>query len=186
MRIGMKIRALRKEQGLSLEQLSAKCGVALATLSRIENDKGSTTFRTHKKIADALDVPVVELFKGIEPKQEVDLAEPHTADDEADTFTYDEKTAALLLTHQVSGKHMLPQLLILQPGGKTSLEQYRPGTERWLFVLEGSAEVTIGAKSYRLAKGNTLYFKASAAHQIQNLEENAPTKIISVSSPAAL
>lgn len=184
MEFGKRIRILRKERGLSLEQFAARSGVALATLSRIENGKGSGTFRTHQRIAEALGIQLTEMYRNLEePEQETVFIEPEA--EEAEIFTYDEKASAILLTKQVSKKQMLPQLIVLQPGGKTALEQYRKGTDRWLFGLEGSVDVAVGNKSYRLFNGGTLYFKASLPHQLQN-EGTVTGKVISVTSPVAL
>ena len=184
MEFGKKVRMLRKEHGLSLEQLATRSRIALATLSRIENGKGSGNFRTHQRIAEALGIQLTEMYRNLEePEQEAVFIEPEA--EEAEIFTYDEKASAILLTKQVSSKQMLPQLIVLQPGGKTSLEQYRKGTERWLFGLEGSVDVVVANKSYRLSQGGTLYFKASLPHQLQN-GSAATGKVISVTSPVVL
>ena len=185
MELGKRIRTLRKERRLSLEQLAAKSNVALATLSRIENGKGSGTFRTHRRIAQALDLPITELYRNLqEADEEAVLIEPEQ--EEVESFSYDEKASATLLTKQVSKKQMLPQMIIIQPGGKTSIEQYPQGTERWLFGLEGTAEVSIESKKYRISKGGTLYFKASLSHQFFNLDSSSTTKLISVTNPTVL
>ena len=74
--LGHKIRAFRKERNWSLEQLSAKSGVALATLSRIENSKGLGTFRTHQRIAEALALPLPDLYRDLEaPDADASMAE---------------------------------------------------------------------------------------------------------------
>ena len=141
--LGVRVRALRKGKGWSLEQLSGKSGIALATLSRLENGKGSGTFRTHQKLAEALGLTLSELYRNLQMEDvEANLLEPRA--EEAETFTYDEKASAILLTKQASAKQMLPQMIVLKPGGKTALEEYPLGTERWLFGLEGTAEVTVG------------------------------------------
>ena len=184
MELGKKIRALRKERKFSLSQLAAKSGVALATLSRIENGKGTGTFRTHQRIAEALDLSLPELYRDLEhPHEEAVLTEPER--EEAQTFIFDEKASAILLTNQLSGKGMLPQLIVIQPGGRTTMEQYQAGSERWLLCLEGTANVTIGPKSYRIVKGGTLYFKASLPHQFLNVDTDV-TRIVSVTSPVVL
>ncbi len=184
--LGDRIRFLRKKMGLSLERLAAKSGVALATLSRIENSKGSGTFRTHQRVAEALGLPITELYKGLqESDQEAILTEPRSSEEAPATFTYDENSSAILLTKQISSKKMLPQLIVLKPGGQTSLEQYSPGTERWLFVLEGTVEVAVGDRLYQMTTGNTLYYKASFPHHMSNVGD-VPSKIISVTSPMAL
>lgn len=181
---GGKIRSLRRERGLTLEQLSQKSGVALATLSRLENGKGQGTFRTHQKIAEAFGLPLPELYRGLqETEQEAHFIEPGAG--EAEGFTYDEKASAVLLARQVSRKQMLPQMILLDPGGKTAVEQYPAGTERWLFGLEGMVEASVGDKEYRIPQGGTLYFKASLPHRIEN-KAGTPARLISVTSPASL
>ncbi len=184
MELGERIRTLRKENRLSLEKLANKSGVALATLSRIENGKGSGTFRTHRRIAEAFGLPIAELYRGLqETEQEAALLEPTS--DEAETFTYDEKASALILARQVASKQMLPQLIVLQPKGKTSLEQYPHRTERWLFVLEGVVTAMIGTRKYEIAKEGTLYFKGSIPHFFMNGAATT-AKMICVTSPVSL
>lgn len=179
--IGPRIRTLRKGRRLSLEQLSEKSGVALATLSRIENGKGSGTFKTHQRIADAFSLSLPDLYQGLRPEdQDATLVDP--ASEEAETFTYDEKASAVLLAKHLSGKQMFPQLITLQPEGKTTMEQYPVGTERWVFCLEGGANVFVGPAAYRLAAGGTLYFKASLPHRFENAGP-VTSKLVSVTSP---
>lgn len=182
--LGGRIRSLRKDLGFTLEQLAQKSGVALATLSRLENGKGLGTFRTHQRISEAFGLPLAELYRGLqEPEQEAHLLEPGA--EEAESFTYDDKASAVLLARKVSRRQMLPQMILLQPGGKTALEQYPPGTERWLFGLEGTVEAAVGEKEYRISQGGTLYLRASVPHRLQNKAATA-ARVISVTSPAAL
>lgn len=185
MQLGEQIRALRKEKGLSLEQLAAKSGVALATLSRLENGKHSGNFKTHQKIAEAMGLAVTDLYRGFDqPEPEATLfRQPGLK--EAEAFTYNEKVSAVQLTSQITGKKMLPQLLILQPGGKTTVEQYARGTERWLLGLEGELEVRVGEQSYRIPKEGTLYFKGSLPHQFQN-PGKVTAKCVLVTDPVML
>ena len=182
--LGARIRALRKERGFSLEDVAAKSGLAASILSKLENDKGGSTVETHRKMAEALGVALADLFRGLgEPEPEVAVTEPKTQD--AEVFTYDEKASAILLTNQASRKQMLPQLVVLKPGGRTAVEQYRKGTERWLLCEEGTIEATVGDKRYRIAKGGTLYFKASLPHQLRNANRGV-AKVLSVTTPAVL
>lgn len=65
-RLGLRIRAVRESQGLSLAQLGDKCGVPSATLSRIENNKMSPTFGVLARVMMGLEVDWVDLV-GPEP-----------------------------------------------------------------------------------------------------------------------
>ena len=58
-----RIRELRESIGMSQTELSRKSGVTRATIWKLESgDDEITTTRTLTKIADALSVPVDELF----------------------------------------------------------------------------------------------------------------------------
>ncbi|PIQ81943.1 MAG: hypothetical protein COV76_06190 [Candidatus Omnitrophica bacterium CG11_big_fil_rev_8_21_14_0_20_64_10] len=180
--LGSRVRFIRKEQKLSLEQLAARSGVALATLSRIENGKVTGNLRTHQRIADAFGISIPELYQGMEqPEPESSLMEAQT--EEAETFTYDEKASAVLLARQIHSKQMLPQLILLKPGGKTALEQYRRGTERWIFGLEGTVRAEVNGKPFTVSPGGTLYFKGWLPHRFENAGETT-VRLISVTSPA--
>ncbi len=184
MGVGERVRQLRKKQQLSLEELAQRSGLALATLSRLENGKQPGNFRTHQKIAEVLGVPVTDLYKGLE-KTELQPTVVQEDSPEAERFTYEEKASAILLARQVSGRRILPQLLILQPQGKTAVEEYRPGTERWLYGLEGHMEVRVGRQRYRVGEGQALSFQASVEHQFRNVGRSVAKGIL-ITSPVVL
>lgn len=185
MDLGAKIRVLRKQAGFTLDALAKKSGLALGTLSRIENGKApGNTLATHQKLCQAFGIPLKDLYADL-PLQDADGTPILPGSPAAETFVYDEKASAILLATQVLQKNMLPQLLVLQPGGRTHLEQTKPGCEKWLFVLEGSLEVQVGEQQHRLSRHGTLYFKASIPHQVRNAGKIV-AKCISVTSPVGL
>ena len=60
--VGDKIRSLRKERGLSQESLALKAGLNTSYMGQIERAEKSATIDSLEKIANALDVPIEELF----------------------------------------------------------------------------------------------------------------------------
>jgi phage repressor protein C with HTH and peptisase S24 domain len=62
MTIGSTIRALRKERGLTLNQLAAEIGSDVGNLSRLERDQQGYSDQTLGRIAKALNVPMAALF----------------------------------------------------------------------------------------------------------------------------
>lgn len=62
MTIGSTIRTLRKERGLTLNQLAAEIGSDVGNLSRLERDQQGYSDQVISRIAKALDVPVAALF----------------------------------------------------------------------------------------------------------------------------
>ena len=59
---GRNLRKIRKRQGLTLEQLANDSDIEYSQISRIERGLINTTISTVKTIADALVVPVRDLF----------------------------------------------------------------------------------------------------------------------------
>ena len=183
MLIGSKIKELRKTRKMTLTELSQASGVQLATLSRIENLKMTGTLDSHMNIAKALGVGITELYSNI--VQEDKKIEVQAAGKSTDIFVHRHKSSYEILTAKVLTKKMMPVLLRVEPSGKTDLEQNAPGTEKFVFVLEGELEIKIGDDTYSLSKHNTLYFDASAPHFFVN-QGKTPVRAISVSTPVAL
>lgn len=62
MTIGERIRALRKEKGLTQKALGDKCGMADSAIRRYESGRGNPTEKTLQRIADALGISFAELI----------------------------------------------------------------------------------------------------------------------------
>lgn len=58
-----RIRALRKERGLSQEELARRCGVTRQTVNAIENDKYDPTLALAFHLARELGTTVDQLFR---------------------------------------------------------------------------------------------------------------------------
>jgi transcriptional regulator with XRE-family HTH domain len=61
--LGSRIKQIRAEKKMSQINLAAKCDFEKASMSRIESGKTNSTILTLKKISNALDVDVAELFR---------------------------------------------------------------------------------------------------------------------------
>lgn len=60
---GENLKRLRTQKGLSQRDLSALCNVDNADISRMENGEINVTLNTVTQLADALEVPFLELLK---------------------------------------------------------------------------------------------------------------------------
>lgn len=59
---GLQLRAKRKDKKMSMEQLAHLCAMEYSQISRIELGQINTSINTVKKIADALEIEVKDLF----------------------------------------------------------------------------------------------------------------------------
>lgn len=60
---GKRIEVLRKKQNLSQEELAFKCELHRTYIGAIERGEKSPTLNTIEKIANGLNIEIVELFK---------------------------------------------------------------------------------------------------------------------------
>src|SRR3989344_6305811 len=183
MYIGKRVQELRKVKGMSLTELAEKSGVQIATLSRMENMKMTGTLESHMNIARALGVDITQLYTAI--IKEEDKAQVQTPKSLSDVFVHSEKSSYEILTSNILGKRMMPILLKIEPEGQTNMEQNPPGSEKFVFVLDGKIEVRAGEKVYALSRYNTLYFDASLEHKFVNTGKTT-AKVICVGTPVAV
>ena len=59
---GNKLRDLRKQRGITQEQLAERASISVDFLSLVERGINAPSFETLEKLACALDVPVKQLF----------------------------------------------------------------------------------------------------------------------------
>jgi len=180
MKIGKKLRILRKDRKMTLKELSDKSNVQIATLSRMENDIMPGTLQSHMSICKALGVSLSDFYHDIESAHKtisfIKQKEKH------ESFVHSKKSTSELLTTKIMGKKMMPLLIRIQKGGKAHKEENRVGTEKFIYVLDGKIEATIGKEKYVLAKGDSVYFDASLPHVFYN-DSKGEARILSMLSP---
>ena len=65
--LGQRLKDIRLQMGLTLEESSKRTGLARYTLSKMENGQISPTFQALQKLATGLDMPIPQIFEP--PKQ---------------------------------------------------------------------------------------------------------------------
>lgn len=183
MHVGEIIKRLRKEKKMTLSELSQNSGVALATLSRVENGKMTGTLQSHINICKALEISLPDFYRDLtSSKESVDI---HTKKTTADVFVHNKKSISEMLVSKVQNKKMMPMVIKLDKGGSTHKEETKVGIEKFIYILEGKIEVSLGSEKYSLTKGDTLYFDSSIPHHFTNIS-NGESRLICVISPPAL
>ena len=62
-KVGIQIQKIRELKGLSQQDLAAKCNLEKSNMSRLEAGKVNPTLSTLEKVATALEINIIELFK---------------------------------------------------------------------------------------------------------------------------
>ena len=163
MRIGKKIKNLRLKKGLTQEELGERTDLSKGYISQIERDLSSPSIETFFDILEVLGCSPKEFFDDKDEEQKVVYKE------EDQTEYVDEELGYKIqwLVPESNENEMEPILLTLEPNGK--FKEYEPSlSETYAYVLEGRVRVRLGNTTYVARAGESIYFEASAEHQILN------------------
>jgi XRE family transcriptional regulator, regulator of sulfur utilization len=162
--VGTKLRELRKEQKLSLEELAAKTGVSKLTLGNIERGETNPTLGIMWKIANGLSAPLMSFLK---PENNVNIV--RAGQGPQLSGNRQEWVIEPLFSDIRGGLEMYRAFL--QPHCKYEPEAHHPGTIEIATIMAGEVQLTIGESSYTLNKYDSIQFVASEKHAYTNLED---------------
>ena len=174
MEIGQKIKQLRIQKGLTLEELASRSELTKGFLSQVERNLTTPSIGTLEDILEALGSNLSEFFHEEEEKQIV-FGVQDFFEDEQDDYKIE------WVIPNAQKNEMEPILLTLHPGKKSHELSAHHG-EEFGYVLQGKIELIIGNNIYKCAKGETFYFVPNKTHYIKNISEGE-TKLIWISSP---
>ena len=163
--LGAWVRGLRRERGLTLEELAERSGVSRAMISKVERGEKNPTLVVATKLAEGLEINLSRLLK-IEERREV-VVQPR----DRRMVMRDPKTGfeRQLLSPAFGGRGMEFVRNVI-PQGSTSGEfpPHRKGVEEYVAVEKGRLKAMLGGEEYLLEEGDALYFEADVSHRFDN------------------
>jgi|TARA_B110000211_G_scaffold216460_1_gene259495 transcriptional regulator with XRE-family HTH domain len=163
---GERLRALRQDRQMTLQQASKVTGVAQSTLSKMENNQLSPTFNLMQKLAIGLGIDMPQLFA---PVKEVRISGRRTVTKKQQgrehlTATYEHE----LLATELDSKRMVPFKSRVRA---RTLEEFggwvKHEGEELLLVLDGSILVyTEEYEPLALSEGDSTYFDSTMGHAV--------------------
>ena len=174
MDIGDKIRRLRTQRGLTLEDLAGRSELSKGFLSQVERDLTSPSIATLTDILECLGTDLASFFQEDAPEKIVfadeDMFEKET-----------EQAKVTWLVPNAQKNKMEPILVELPPGGQTEEIMPHEG-EEFGYILSGSVLLHIGDKSFKARKGASFCFRPEHPHCIENPYKQ-PARLIWISAP---
>ncbi|HWL69142.1 MAG TPA: XRE family transcriptional regulator [Geminicoccus sp.] len=169
-RLGNALRAIRRRLDLSLTEVAARTGLAISTLSKVENSQLSLTYDKLVQLAEGLEVDISAFFEP-DPAASDRLHPTVTARRSiarkgdgllVHTENYDYRYVCTDLTH----KAMVPILITIRARSIVefpTLSQH--AGEEFLYVLRG--RITVHTEFYEpaeLATGESMYLDSTMGH----------------------
>ncbi|MFP4049789.1 MAG: helix-turn-helix domain-containing protein [Desulfovermiculus sp.] len=182
--VGEKIRHMRSNKGLSLQQLAEKTGLSKPLISQIENEQVSPPISTLLKIANSLDTDISFFFQ--DQVREVKTAVVRSTERVISPRRQVQGKARLGYTYEALAatkpfKSMEPFLVTFEVKDPEEVIKFSHEGEEFAFVLEGQLEFSSEAETIVLNPGDSLYFDSDQLHGFRAVGDTPAKALITIS-----
>lgn len=183
--IGKRVRALRAERDITLDQLAREVRLTKGQLSKIENGKVSCPVSTLTRVASALGVHVGNLFDAQDTVARAVLvkkADRKSIVGRGSKIGHSYESLAFGLPF---GKDFEPYLMTIDEKKiDPSKNVFKHPGHEFLFMLEGRMTYRHAGKEFRMEPGDSLFFDATVEHGPVTVS-NTPVRFLSIISAAS-
>jgi transcriptional regulator with XRE-family HTH domain len=176
--VGQRLRELRAERDLSIRALAEQSGLAINTLSLIENNKTSPSVSTLQQIAAALQVSITAFFETDTPKNSISYVK--AGQRSSATFAHGTLQD---LGSGLTSRAVEPFLVTLEPNAGSGVNPIVHTGHEFVYCLTGRIVYTIEERTFLLEPGDSLLFESHLPHRWHNAEAG-PSQAILVLYPA--
>lgn len=167
MSVSKKIRKIRRAQNVTLKDLSERTKLSVSFLSQFEREVTSITLVSLKRIADALEISMKDLF---DDEAESQGSFVHKSSDGSGLLGLEKKYASYeRLSGRFEGRKMESLLLKMEPL-RADFEPCTHEGEEFIYILEGTAKFTVDGIDYEVTQGESIHYPSALLHRIVNIE----------------
>jgi len=165
--LGPRLHAIRKTRGLTLDELSERCGISKSMLSQIERGQANPTFGTLWNITQSLGLELADLVEAGARKPAAAI-ERLMANLTPTINSKDGSCVLRILSPAGTAGLMEWYELALEPGGALESEPHGIGAMEHLTCLAGRLSVRSADAAQDLAAGDTVRYRGDVPHAIVN------------------
>ncbi len=174
--LGRKLRVLRLQQNLTLEQVSKQTGLSVSFLSAAERGATGISLASLLKLSLAYKIHLPDLYNGASSggRKLVKAAERQV---------FAHPRAGVRIEQLTHGPAMMEAQYFVLEAGASSEGAYSHEGEELIFVLQGSLNFYLDeSEHYHLEAGDCLYFPSSQFHRWEN-NGDSQTRLVWVNTP---
>jgi transcriptional regulator with XRE-family HTH domain len=170
-RISRRVREGRKREGLTLQELAERCGLATSTIQKVETEQMIPSVAVLLKLA-----------RGLRRRDLVEVI--HVRADERQPVGVPDQMTAERLSGELYGSALETWRITLQPG-ISSGGSIRYEGEELVVCEQGSVTFQVADEEYELHAGDTLHLRASIPHSWRNEGAEPVRFMVTGTLPAA-
>lgn len=179
--IGSKIKRLREEKNLGIEDLAAMSSMTASQLEMIESGAITPSVTILIPVARALGTRLGTILDGTEQQGPVithSAAQAPTVSRSSNSRSRHNRFFSL--AENKSDRNMEPYMIEVEYVAPESDLLSNHEGEEFLYVLEGSAELRYGSHTYILTQGDTIYFDSLVPHCLTTTAEGEKAKVLAI------
>jgi transcriptional regulator with XRE-family HTH domain len=176
--IARRVREERRRLGLPLHEVATRSGLSRAMVSKIEHGQTSPSLRSLARVADALEIPVTALFRGLEEERDASYVRAGEGIELVRLGTRHGHRYELLAAAKGAQRRVQPFLVTLTSESETFPLFQHDGVE-FLYALDGALDYRYGRSTYPLLPGDSLMFDGRVSHGPERLVE-LPIRFLSI------
>jgi len=165
--VGIQVRALRKEKGLTLAELSEATNLSPAIVSQIERGLANPSFTTLAQLAHGLGIPVGKLFPSHSENRSPVVRRADRRDLKGVAPEAVGEAVYELLTPDLN-RTIEALWVVTPPGHDTSADPFTHGGEEVGIILSGKKDVYLDGQKYELEAGDSITFDSTIPHWYKN------------------
>ncbi len=158
--LGKKIRSMREEKGLSLDDLSRDTGYDTALLKEVEEGRVAPPVALVLQLGRTFKIDIEQL----QGPQEKEASKKRTKSHKKRVASY----AYVALTHPGEEKHLRAYRVTIDPVTEHKGVEYHHEGEEFIYVLDGGLTIQVGQNITTLRKGGSIHFNSSLHHKLSN------------------
>lgn len=172
--IGQKLRQLRREQKMTLEDVAQETKLSVGFLSALERSQTNASIATLQKLAKLYNTNFLSFFDNSKTAAKLVRA--------GERKSLDTQSGVRIELLDAGHNVMETQLWYIAPGASSG-GAYEHAGEEFIFMLQGSFEIWIDeAERFLLKPGDSLYFSSTQPHRWAN-PGKGETKLLWVNTP---
>ncbi len=163
--VAHKIRELRLQQQLTIDQLAARSGLSKGYISRLENFRTGASLRALNLVAAALGVEMIDLFRRENASPEYVFGHLNEGEFIDRNQSGEYGISYFALAFEKTDRKMNPFFIEYRPSDKRR-ELLQHDSQEFFVLLEGEVDYAIGSfeNARRMRRGDTVYLDAQLPH----------------------
>jgi len=161
-KIGSKIRGLRKERKMTIQELAERTGLTKSLISQVETSKATPSLGSLLAMAKALGSTLGHFFEEGDDENGILVKK-----DGRKAVRTNSKVTYFLLSPDLRNKRVEFLYVVFERGGTTERLHSHEG-EEYVLVLKGRVEIVFENESYMLEEGDSIFIDSQKPHLSRN------------------